>query len=247
MPPLAVVLDRVGQQVQQDLLEPLQVGQHDAVAAGPVGGRERDPGPGGEGPDQGQHLGQHLGDVHPLDGRLASPASTREMSSTSLIRPSRCRPPFAICSTFSRWSAFSSSIASSWPKPRMALSGVRSSWLMRERKSLLARLAASAACLAWSSSSSARLRSVMSRCTETQCVYHPVSFATGTMLSSTQNSEPSLRRLISSTRTGCQRARAERMLSSSRPVGPRPLEDAGGLPDHLLRAWPVMRVNASLT
>ena len=40
----------------------------------------------------------------------------------------------------------------SWVKPRMALSGVRSSWLMLARKTLLARLAASAASLARCSS-----------------------------------------------------------------------------------------------
>ena len=39
-------------------------------------------------------------------------------------------------------------ISSNWPKPRMALSGVRSSWLMRERNSLLARLAFSASSFA---------------------------------------------------------------------------------------------------
>ncbi len=40
----------------------------------------------------------------------------------------------------------------SWAKPRMALSGLRSSWLMLERKSDLARLAFSATDLALSSS-----------------------------------------------------------------------------------------------
>ena len=63
---------------------------------------------------------------------------------------------------------FSDSI--SWPKPRIAFSGVRSSWLMLDRKSDLARLAFSAAAMALSSSmlfscsvSSKRLRSVTSR------------------------------------------------------------------------------------
>ena len=40
----------------------------------------------------------------------------------------------------------------SWAKPRIALSGVRSSWLMLERKSDFARLAFSATSLALSSS-----------------------------------------------------------------------------------------------
>ena len=48
-------------------------------------------------------------------------------------------------------------------KPRMALSGVRSSWLMLERNSDLARLAASAAPLTSFNSASTRRRSVMSR------------------------------------------------------------------------------------
>ena len=40
------------------------------------------------------------------------------------------------------------SISINWPKPRMALSGVRNSWLMRERNSLLALFARSASSLA---------------------------------------------------------------------------------------------------
>jgi hypothetical protein len=37
------------------------------------------------------------------------------------------------------------------------------------------------------------LRTVMSRCTDTQCVNHPVSSASGAIDSSVQNAEPSLR------------------------------------------------------
>ncbi len=50
----------------------------------------------------------------------------------------------------------------SWAKPRIALSGVRNSWLMLERKSVFAWLAFSAAAIAWFSSSSTRLRTELS-------------------------------------------------------------------------------------
>ena len=48
-------------------------------------------------------------------------------------------------------------------KPRIELSGVRSSWLMRDRNSLLARLARSASSRAVRNAISAARRSVMSR------------------------------------------------------------------------------------
>ena len=50
----------------------------------------------------------------------------------------------------------------SWAKPRIALSGVRNSWLMPERKSVFARLAFSAAAMASCSSDSTRLRTELS-------------------------------------------------------------------------------------
>nr|WP_242044585.1 hypothetical protein [Anabaena azotica] len=50
----------------------------------------------------------------------------------------------------------------SWEKPRIALRGVRNSWLILARNVLLARLAVSAASLACSSSASAFLRSLIS-------------------------------------------------------------------------------------
>ena len=50
----------------------------------------------------------------------------------------------------------------SWAKPRIALSGVRSSWLMLERKSDFARLAFSATAMASCSSSSTCLRTELS-------------------------------------------------------------------------------------
>ncbi len=50
----------------------------------------------------------------------------------------------------------------SWAKPRIALSGVRSSWLMLERKSDFARLAFSATAIALFRSSSTCLRTELS-------------------------------------------------------------------------------------
>ena len=52
-------------------------------------------------------------------------------------------------------------------KPMIALSGVRSSWLILARKSLLARLASSACVQACAILSSAALRSVMSEYSDT--------------------------------------------------------------------------------
>jgi len=68
----------------------------------------------------------------------------RAMSSTSSINLRRWRPPFTIYPTLSPCSGLRESISSTWAKPRMAFSGVRSSWLIRERNSLFARLAVSA-------------------------------------------------------------------------------------------------------
>ncbi len=74
------------------------------------------------------------------------PDSIFDISSTSLMSPSRCLPDRAILRLYSR-------TASSWPasrsisseNPRMAFMGVRMSWLMEARKLLFARLASSAA------------------------------------------------------------------------------------------------------
>src|SRR3954451_23523657 len=76
--------------------------------------------------------------------RAWPPASMRVMSSTSLISSSRWWPARRMRSTRACASSSRPSSTSSWPKPRIALSGVRSSWLMRERNSLLASLARSA-------------------------------------------------------------------------------------------------------
>ncbi len=111
--------------------------------------------------------------------RLTRPASIREMSSTSLMSDSRWRPATWIWSTLDACSAGSSSISSSWAKPRMALSGVRSSWLIRDRNSLLAWLARSAPNEAWRSDCSRCIRSVTSREMVTVPVTRPLWSKTG--------------------------------------------------------------------
>jgi len=75
------------------------------------------------------------------------PASTLDRSRMSLISASRCLP---LDTMVSRWRCdceppLCHPRLSSSAKPRMAFMGVRISWLMLARKSLLARLAASAA------------------------------------------------------------------------------------------------------
>ena len=77
--------------------------------------------------------------------------------------------------------------------PMMALSGVRSSWLMFARNWLLAWLATSAPSFAATSSSSARLRSVTSFCRPTKWVTLPASSLTGAIVRSFQNGVPSFR------------------------------------------------------
>jgi hypothetical protein len=57
---LAVVLDGVGQEVQQDLLEPLAVAE-DVGGAGHVGAGQHDVVLVGQGPDQADRLGGHVG------------------------------------------------------------------------------------------------------------------------------------------------------------------------------------------
>ena len=75
--------------------------------------------------------------------------------------------------------------------PITPLSGVRISWLILARNSLLARLAFSAASLAWRSSASACFRAVMSRMNAVK-VHSPPDHA-GVIATSTGNSRPSRR------------------------------------------------------
>ena len=94
------------------------------------------------------------------------PDSILARSSTSLIRPSSRLP--ALWITRSRDCVSSGSLRSaisSCVKPSTALSGVRISWLMLARNTLLLRLARSASSLAASSAAIMRRRSLTSRST----------------------------------------------------------------------------------
>ncbi len=92
------------------------------------------------------------------------PASILENSNTSLMSASKCSPLLPIIARLSCWLVVRLlSYASNSLNPKIALSGVRNSWLMFARKVLLARFAASAACCAASAARWARTRSVTSR------------------------------------------------------------------------------------
>ena len=119
------------------------------------------------------------------------PDSMRAMSSTSSMRSRRWRPALRMWSTASACWAGMSSICRSWANPRMELRGVRSSWLMRDRKSLLALLAFSAesrdTCRRCSDSS----LSVMSRDTTTAPAKWPSASRTAWARESTVTQCPS--------------------------------------------------------
>ena len=151
-----VVLDRVGQQVDQHLLHPRPVGLDE------VGGRS------------------NCGNVMPMPrfcacgsiiawhSRMTSASDTRLERQRQLARldqreiedlvdqlqqvPARLED-LVDASLLRGRRARARRIPCSWAKPRIALSGVRSSWLMLERKSDFARLAFSAAAMASFSSS----------------------------------------------------------------------------------------------
>src|ERR1035438_9701535 len=91
------------------------------------------------------------------------PDSITARSRISLISFSRCHPAWRIWEIRAAWEAVGNGTADSisCAKPRIALSGLRSSWLMLERKSDLARLALSATTLAdeeWSEQVKERIR-----------------------------------------------------------------------------------------
>ena len=159
---LAGELHRVPDQVQEDLAQAPgiaidhggHVGLHRAAQLQALG-------PGA--------LGEQIEDV--LDRRrqvevdgleLESPASIFDKSSRSLMRVSNASPERRAVSAYSRCSGVSGVSSSSPVIPMTPFIGVRISWLMAARKSLLARLAASAASLACRCSSSACLRTVTS-------------------------------------------------------------------------------------
>ena len=87
----------------------------------------------------------------------------REKSSRSLIRPSSDSAESLSAVRYSRCTLRSGVSSSSSAMPITAFIGVRISWLTLARKSLLARLAASAASRAWCSSCAACFCSVTSR------------------------------------------------------------------------------------
>ena len=90
------------------------------------------------------------------------PASILERSSTSLrIASSDCPAP-RMRPTMSRCAGASGSRSSTWARPSTAFIGVRISWLMWARNSLLAALAAAAAAEAWRRRSSISMRAEMS-------------------------------------------------------------------------------------
>ena len=119
---------------------------------------------------------------------VSLPASIRARSRISLINSSRYHPALRIWSRLRFCDGVGGGVPDSMTcaKPSTALSGVRSSWLMLDRKSDLARLAFSATDLALSSSvffscstRSRRLRSVMSRAAANTPFSLPVAIVEG--------------------------------------------------------------------
>ena len=109
----------------------------------------------------------------------STPDSTLERSSTSLISSSRCLPLLEmVFRCFCQFaSAFPSPRLRTSVKPRIAVIGVRISWLILERKSLLARLASSAASRALRNSFSFSSSSV----TSSRLIRTPLAFLPASM------------------------------------------------------------------
>ena len=120
-----------------------------------------------------------------------SPDCRLDRSSTSSISASRCSPEAWMCATRRGQVAGSApSAISSCEKPSTALSGVRSSWLMRARKRDLAWLSR---CASWRSSrTAAALRtSVMSQLMPMRRTVRPCSSRTGVDREASQRRLPS--------------------------------------------------------
>ena len=166
-PPGAVVLDGVGEEVEQHLHEPLPVGVHERVARRASVLDERDAALLRERAHEPERLVQHRRERAPARARSFCAPGLDARDLQHLVDEVQ-QVPAGLEDVLARLApapAGSSARASSWAKPRMVFSGVRSSWLMRDRNSLLARLARSASSLARASAASARLRSVTSvRC-----------------------------------------------------------------------------------
>ena len=96
--------------------------------------------------------------------RLTVPDSISARSRISLISSSRYQPAFKIWSMLRFCSGVGGGLpeSTSCANPKMALSGVRSSWLMLEMKSVFARLAFSAAISASPSCCCTRFRAELS-------------------------------------------------------------------------------------
>ncbi len=100
--------------------------------------------------------------------RLTAPASTFARSRISLISVSRCRPDFRMWpenSSFCSGVVGMSFDARIWAKPRMAFSGVRSSWLIDDRNADFAWLAFLASSIASPSSELASSSWAVRSCT----------------------------------------------------------------------------------
>ena len=99
--------------------------------------------------------------------RVILSLSILDMSSTSLMSISRClEEKLIFCRQSSTREASPAEAAAMVVMPMMALRGVRISWLMRERKSLLAELARSAVSMASRNAWRERTSSVRSERTE---------------------------------------------------------------------------------
>ena len=120
------------------------------------------------------------------------PDSTFEILIMSLMMFSIRTPLFSIiltyscCSSPARFGDFNSSV-----KPRMPFIGVRISWLILARKASFNRSLSSAFSLAFISSFSAFLRSVMSSVIAIKCVVLPFILSIGEIVADSQNNPPS--------------------------------------------------------
>ena len=150
------------------------------------------------------------------------PASIRERSSTSLTSDRSCSPQLSMPSRHSFWAGVSD--GSAWricTYPSTPLRGVRSSWLMLARNSVLARVAvsaarrdASAAARAWRSSSSVSFCRVTSRLVTTT--------------PRTAGSCNRFRPRASNTRYAPSARRSRKTTASSRPGSDNTFASAGG-------------------
>ena len=126
----------------------------------------------------------------PIDSRRMCPASILEKSRMSLTICSSASADDLTMPRYSRWSAVSSVSSTRSVMPMTPFIGVRISWLMLARKSLLTRLASSAASLAATMARSASLRAVMSVRIAMYCVMRPCSPVSGTRVALTQYRSP---------------------------------------------------------